>query len=116
MISKPLDKIIIVVAYKNDVTREVGEDTLILNVWNDFCDSNGFLREIDKVVDAIRIMKNFSKAKICSVTFSRTERLQGDIKCIQKELAEMDGDKSATFENWDQCFFPNGKYIGPFGG
>lgn len=111
--TKGLDKIIVVVAYKNDVTKEVGEDTLILNVWDDFHDSNSFLSEIVKVVDTIRLMKNFTKAKVCSVTFSRTEQLQEDIKCIQKEFAELDGDQPVTFEDWDHRFFPNGQYVGP---
>ena len=112
--TKGLDKIIVVIAYKNDATKEVGEDTLILNVWDGFRNVGDFHDNLEKVVDAMRIMKNFTVAKICAVLFTHTASVQEEIKSIQKDFAKMDGDRPFTFEDWDFRFFPNGKYIGPY--
>lgn len=116
--SMPLDKIIVVIAYKNDVTKEVGEDTLILNVWNEFRDVDNFRNELGKVVQALCDLKGFTDVKICTVVFSRAAHLQEDIERLRKEFAELDGDTTFNLEDWDNWkfrFFPNGQYIGPFG-
>lgn len=116
--SIPLDKIIVVIAYKSDVTKEVGEDTLILNVWNAFRDADNFKDSLGKVVQALCDLKGFTDVKICTVVFSRAAHLQEDIKRLRKEFAELDGDTTFNLEDWDNWqfrFFPNGQYIGPFG-
>lgn len=116
--SLPLDKLIVVIAYKNDVTKEVGEDTLILDIWNQFRDTDSMQRELGEVVNALCKLKKFTDAKICTVMFSRAAHLQEDIKRLRKEFAELDGDTTFNLEDWDHWqfrFFPNGQYIGPFG-
>lgn len=117
--SLPLDKLIVVIAYKNDVTKEVGEDTLILDLWNQFRDADSLQSELEEVVNALCKLKKFTDAKICTVTFSRAAHLQEDIKRLRKEFAELDGGDSVyNLKNWDDwkfLYFPNGQYIGPFG-
>ncbi len=113
--AKGLDKIIVVIAYKNDETKEVGEDTLILNIWNQFRDVQNFRDELNETVNALCKLKKFTSAKICSVMFSRTEQLQEDIECLKKDFAKLDGDIEFNLEDWNDYFAPNGQYIGPFG-
>ncbi len=109
-----LDKIIVVVAYKNDITKEVGEDTLILNIWDEFFEDDEFYQNLTDVVEAIKKMKNFTTAKICAVAFAMTAQVPRYIEELKKDFLKFNAGEPSTFEDWSRQVFPNGRYIGPF--
>ena len=109
-----LDKIIVVVAYKNDITKEIGEDTLILNIWDEFFEDDEFYQNLTDVVEAIKKMKNFTAAKICAVVFARTAQVPRYIEELKKDFLKFNAGEPSTFEDWSRQAFPNGRYIGPF--
>ena len=109
-----LDKIIVVVAYKNDITKEIGEDTLILNIWDEFFEDDEFYQNLTDVVEAIKKMKNFTTAKICAVAFAMTAQVPRYIEELKKDFLKFNAGEPSTFEDWSRQAFPNGRYIGPF--